>query len=88
MGPIYRGELLNIVRKHSLALGNASSEDAEVDSRFWCELLDLFFVRGLADRKHPQDDDDLVFFVNLQVGSKILKALFQTVTQLFQQRLP
>ena len=53
-----------------MALGKLSNEDAEVDSQFWCELLNLFFVNGLAGRKQPQDDDDLVYFVRLQVGSK------------------
>jgi hypothetical protein len=61
-----RVELLNIVRKHSLQLQHPGTEGVEVDPRFWCELLDLFFVRGLADHKIPEgDDDDLVFFVRL-----------------------
>ncbi len=64
-----RVELLNIVRKHSLQLQHPGTEEVEVDPRFWCELLDLFFVRGLADHKIPEgDDDDLVFFVRLHVS--------------------
>lgn len=61
-----RAELLNIVRKHPSSIGQLSYEDAEVDPQFWCELLDLFFVRGLADRGEEKSDDDLVFFVRLQ----------------------
>lgn len=65
-----RVELLNIVRKHSLQLQHPGTEGVEVDPRFWCELLDLFFVRGLADHKIPEgDDDDLVFFVRLHVSA-------------------
>jgi hypothetical protein len=64
-----RVELLNIVRKHSSSLGQLSNDDAEVDPQFWCELLDLFFVRGIADREEEKSDDDLVFFVRLQVSS-------------------
>ncbi|CAM6025794.1 unnamed protein product [Sphagnum balticum] len=65
-----RVELLNIVRKHSLQLQHPGTEEVEVDPRFWCELLDLFFVRGLADHKIPEgDDDDLVFFVRLHVSA-------------------
>lgn len=61
-----RVELLNIVRKHSSSLGQLPNDDAEVDPQFWCELLDLFFVRGIADREEEKSDDDLVFFVRLQ----------------------
>ncbi|XP_073396416.1 uncharacterized protein [Physcomitrium patens] len=61
-----RVELLNIVRKHSSSIGQHSNEDAEIDPQFWCELLDLFFVRGIVDREEEKADDDLVFFVRLQ----------------------
>ena len=61
-------ELLNIVRKHSASIGQHLNEDAEVDPQFWCELLDLFFVRVVADREEEKSDDDLVFFVRLQVS--------------------
>jgi len=67
-----RVELLNIVRKHPSSIEQLSNEDAEVDPQFWCELLDLFFVRGIADREEEKADDDLVFFVRLQVSSHTL----------------
>eukprot|EP00250_Pteridium_aquilinum_P014828 c22224_g1_i4 orf=274-1638(+) len=63
-----RHELLSIVRKHSTFLKNSAiseknegSED-HLDMRFWRELADMFFVRGMISLKAPQDDD-LVFFV-------------------------
>lgn len=64
-----RHELLSIVRKHSSFLKNGAttsdknkeSED-ELDMRFWREMVDMFFVRGMTSLKAPQDDD-LVFFV-------------------------
>lgn len=75
-----RAELLNIVRKHPSSIGQLSYEDAEVDPQFWCELLDLFFVRGLADREEEKADDDLVFFVRLQVSVKLnIEQVFDVV---------
>ncbi|CAM6106345.1 unnamed protein product [Calypogeia fissa] len=71
-----RGELLTIVRKHSDGIwkniANSSSYalggDSELDSQFWQELFDMFFVRGLVDIKSEKSDqdDDLIFFVRLE----------------------
>ncbi|KAI5058591.1 hypothetical protein GOP47_0026761 [Adiantum capillus-veneris] len=63
-----RHELLTIVRKHSTFLKNFAVSDTSkgsensLDMRFWRELVDMFFVRGMITLKSPQDDD-LVFFV-------------------------
>lgn len=62
-----RHELLSIVRKHSNflrnpAVGDKDGAEDDLDMRFWRELVDMFFVRGMLNLKAPQDDD-LVFFV-------------------------
>lgn len=57
-----REELLSIVRKHSLNLGQSESDDTVVDMRFWREMFDMFFIRGLSQLKSHQDDD-IIFFV-------------------------
>ncbi|MCO5603809.1 hypothetical protein L7F22_057961 [Adiantum nelumboides] len=63
-----RHELLTIVRKHSTFLKNFATSDIKkgsannLDMRFWREMVDMFFVRGMINLKSPQDDD-LVFFV-------------------------
>ncbi|MCO5575867.1 hypothetical protein L7F22_029672 [Adiantum nelumboides] len=63
-----RHELLTIVRKHSTFLKNFATGDTNkgsansLDMRFWREMVDMFFVRGMINLKSPQDDD-LVFFV-------------------------
>ena len=71
--PFSRDELLSIVRKHSSFLknhlvsgeGNNEEED-HLDMRFWRELVDMFFVKGMIDLKETQGDD-LVFFVQHEV---------------------
>ena len=71
--PFSRDELLSIVRKHSSFLknrvvsgeGNNEDED-DLDMRFWRELVDMFFVKGMIDLKETQGDD-LVFFVQHEV---------------------
>lgn len=62
-----REELLSIVRKHSHLLGQSALDekddgDDEVDMRFWREMLDMFFIRGISESKSHQDDD-MIFFV-------------------------
>ncbi|KAI5563707.1 hypothetical protein BDE02_14G008800 [Populus trichocarpa] len=61
-----RSELLSMVKKHSKLLGKTTVEeedaaDVEMDSRFWHDVLDLYFIRGKESRR--KQDDDLVFFV-------------------------
>ncbi|KAH7289543.1 hypothetical protein KP509_30G008100 [Ceratopteris richardii] len=64
-----RYELISIVRKHSTFLKNLDTDDANkgynnaLDMRFWRELVDMFFVRGMINSK-DRPDDDLVFFVH------------------------
>eukprot|EP00249_Psilotum_nudum_P015837 c25545_g1_i1 orf=3-305(-) len=65
-----RQELLSIVRKQSGMLrqsvrdGKDTGTDCQMDMHFWREMLDMFFVRGMAEVKASQDDD-MVFFVRL-----------------------
>lgn len=70
-----RTELLEIIRKHSWVLGQAAPSGGDqggpevpVDSWFWREVLDMFFVRGAADKKTPLDDD-LLYFVRASADS-------------------
>ncbi|GFS44133.1 similar to CW7 [Actinidia rufa] len=61
-----RLELLSMVKKHSKLLGKTivdkeDASDVEMDSRFWHDVMDLYFVRGRESR--GRQDDDLVFFV-------------------------
>ncbi|PIA57033.1 hypothetical protein AQUCO_00600035v1 [Aquilegia coerulea] len=61
-----RFELLNMVRKHSNLLGKTlvdeeDASDVEMDSRFWHNILDLYFVQSTESRR--REDDDLIFFV-------------------------
>ncbi|KAL3617866.1 hypothetical protein CASFOL_038187 [Castilleja foliolosa] len=64
-----RHELLSMVRKHSKLIGKTildgdedeSSGDLEMDSAFWHDIIDLYFVRSRESR--GREDDDLVFFV-------------------------
>ncbi|KAJ8762455.1 hypothetical protein K2173_007894 [Erythroxylum novogranatense] len=58
-----RCELLSMVKKHSTMLVNSEPEGSDVvmDSRFWCDVFDLYFVRGKESTK--RQDDDLLFFV-------------------------
>ncbi|KAL5706680.1 hypothetical protein ACHQM5_024815 [Ranunculus cassubicifolius] len=64
-----RFELLDMVRKHSNLLGKTIIEsdeddasDVEMDSLFWHDILDLYFLRSTESRTR-QEDDDLLFFV-------------------------
>ncbi|KAH9756277.1 CW7 [Citrus sinensis] len=61
-----RSELLSMVKKHSNLLGKTLVEeqdavDVEMDSRFWHDVFDLYFIRGKESR--GRQDDDLLFFV-------------------------
>lgn len=62
-----REELLSIVRKDCNLLGQSALDekddgDDEFDMRFWREMLDMFFIRGISQSKSLQDDD-MIFFV-------------------------
>ncbi|KAI3465240.1 hypothetical protein Pfo_021903 [Paulownia fortunei] len=70
-----RHELLSMVRKHSKLIGKTildddedeTLDDLEMDSGFWHDIIDLYFVRSRESR--GREDDDLIFFVrkmNLQ----------------------
>ncbi|KAG9440635.1 hypothetical protein H6P81_020800 [Aristolochia fimbriata] len=59
-------ELLSMVRKHSTMLSSVTFDeedvsDVEMDSQFWHDMLDLYFIRGKPSR--GRQDDDLIFFV-------------------------
>lgn len=61
-----RSELLSMVKKHSKLLGRTivdeeDASDVEMDSKFWHDVMDLYFIRGRESR--GRQDDDLVFFV-------------------------
>ncbi|KAK2660100.1 hypothetical protein Ddye_006633 [Dipteronia dyeriana] len=61
-----RSELLSMVRKHSNLLGKSIVEgedasDVEMDSAFWRDVFDLYFICGKESR--GRHDDDLLFFV-------------------------
>ncbi|KAJ4840118.1 hypothetical protein Tsubulata_038134 [Turnera subulata] len=63
-----RHELLSMVRKHSKSLGKTAegddeqeASDVEMDSQFWHDVFDLYFIRSKESR--GRQDDDLVFFV-------------------------
>ncbi|KAK4787342.1 hypothetical protein SAY86_011175 [Trapa natans] len=61
-----RRELLSMVRKHSNLIGRTTVEeqdasDVEMDSKFWHDVFDLYFVRGKESR--GRQDDDLIFLV-------------------------
>lgn len=62
-----RYELLSMVRKHSshllgaMAVDEEDSQDVEMDSEFWHEMMDLYFVRDRVSQ--GREEDDLVFFV-------------------------
>ncbi|KAL3840500.1 hypothetical protein ACJIZ3_025091 [Penstemon smallii] len=65
-GNIGRQELLSMVRKHSKLIGQSlldedETSDVEMDSKFWHDIIDLYFVRGRESR--GRQDDDLLFFV-------------------------
>ncbi|XP_031376399.1 uncharacterized protein KIAA0930 homolog isoform X2 [Punica granatum] len=61
-----RRELLSMVKKHSNLIGKTVVEeqdasDVEMDSQFWHDVFDLYFVRGKESR--GRQDDDLIFLV-------------------------
>ncbi|KAF9621130.1 hypothetical protein IFM89_016624 [Coptis chinensis] len=61
-----RLELLNMVRKHSNLLGKTvvdeeDASDIEMDSHFWHDILDLYFIKNTESRR--RQDDDLIFFI-------------------------
>ncbi|EYU32381.1 hypothetical protein ABFS82_03G031700 [Erythranthe guttata] len=62
-----RHELLSMVKKHSKLIldttldEDETSADVEMDSGFWHDIIDLYFVSSRESR--GREDDDLVFFV-------------------------
>jgi hypothetical protein len=62
-----RYELLSMVKKQSKFLrendgqDSMSSGSSAMDSQFWYEMLDLYFLRGNVSKGH--EEDDLIFFV-------------------------
>ncbi|OVA09420.1 Protein of unknown function DUF2045 [Macleaya cordata] len=63
-----RHELLSMVKKHSNLLGKTVVDDAEqdasdveMDSHFWHDILELYFILGRESR--GRQEDDLIFFV-------------------------
>ncbi|XP_068657267.1 uncharacterized protein [Aristolochia californica] len=59
-------ELLSMVRKHSTILNKATFDeedvsDVEMDSLFWHDMMDSYFIRGKQSK--GRQDDDLIFFV-------------------------
>jgi len=54
-----REELLSIVRKDCNLLGQSALDekddgDDEFDMRFWREMLDMFFIRGISQSNHSK----------------------------------
>ena len=61
-----RLKLLSMVKKHSKLLGKTivdkeDASDVAMDSCFWHDVMNLYFVHGRESR--GRQDDDLVFFV-------------------------
>lgn len=62
-----RHELLSMVRKHSKLIGKTILDeeetpgDLEMDTGFWHDIMDLYFVGSKESR--GREDDDLLFFV-------------------------
>lgn len=66
-----RYELLSMVKKHSKLLGKTTVDqedgsDLEMDSSFWHDMMDLYFIRSREAR--GRQDDDMLFFVRKMVG--------------------
>lgn len=66
-----RQGLLSMVKKHSNLIGKTivdeqDSEDIEMDSGFWHDLFNLYFICSKEAR--GRQDDDLLFFVRKRVG--------------------
>ncbi|XP_071925104.1 uncharacterized protein [Coffea arabica] len=61
-----RFELLSMVRKHSKFLAKPSADeddasDVEMDTHFWHDVLNMYFVSGKESR--GRQEDDMLFFV-------------------------
>eukprot|EP00271_Cylindrocystis_brebissonii_P005285 TRINITY_DN17264_c0_g1_i1.p1 TRINITY_DN17264_c0_g1~~TRINITY_DN17264_c0_g1_i1.p1 ORF type:complete len:717 (+),score=143.10 TRINITY_DN17264_c0_g1_i1:559-2709(+) len=65
---VSRGELLEIARKHSSGMMQAEGDSDAMDSRYWREMLDLYFVRGWISPGKNEGAllDNMLFFVNLE----------------------
>lgn len=61
-----------MVRKHSKLLGKTvldeeeTPDDLEMDSGFWNNIIDLYFVCSRESR--GREEDDLIFFVRKMVS--------------------
>lgn len=65
-----RRELLIMVKKHSDLIGKTivdeqDASDVEMDSKFWHNIFDLYFIRGKESR--GRQDDDIIFLVRKMV---------------------
>lgn len=89
---ICRRELLSMVKKHSKLIGKTivdeqDASDVEMDSKFWHDVFDLYFVRGKESR--GRQDDDLIFLVRKMVlpSAPLVKAFscyFKFLDHVFQ----
>ncbi|XP_073306586.1 uncharacterized protein [Primulina huaijiensis] len=85
-----RDELLSMVRKHSKLIGKTvldeeETSDVEMDSGFWRDVIDLYFVRGRVSR--GRQDDDLIFFVRkMSVPGQKLTENVETNSPYFVRR--
>ncbi|GLT62950.1 hypothetical protein SLA2020_355510 [Shorea laevis] len=69
-----RYELLGMVKKHSSLLGKSVVEekdasDVVIDSRFWHDVFDLYFIRGKEST--GRQDDDMIFFVRKSMSKRV-----------------
>ncbi|XP_073020766.1 uncharacterized protein [Primulina eburnea] len=85
-----RDELLSMVRKHSKLIGKTvldeeETTDVEMDSGFWRDVIDLYFVHGRVSR--GRQDDDLIFFVRkMSVPGQKLTENVETNSPYFVRR--
>lgn len=81
-----------MVKKHSKLIGKTivdeqDASDVEMDSKFWHDVFDLYFVRGKESR--GRQDDDLIFLVRKMVlpSASLVNALscyFKFLDHVFQ----
>ncbi|XP_075485039.1 uncharacterized protein LOC142524814 isoform X2 [Primulina tabacum] len=87
---ISKDELLSMVRKHSKLIGKTvldeeETSDVEMDSGFWRDVIDLYFVHGRVSR--GRQDDDLIFFVRkMSVPGQKLTENVETNSPYFVRR--
>lgn len=72
-----------MVRKHSKLIGKTILDeeetpgDLEMDTGFWHDIMDLYFVRSRESR--GREDDDLVFFVKKMVSFTSINCCLQLI---------